>query len=568
MAIVSFTSKEEGSSCPEPVAMTKLDRNFKGFAKYLIAVYGNSPKFIIEIAESAAKFARRLNIGNKRFKTALDVVQYGVPAVTLTSDLFSKIMFFDKITKEQPNVYGEREVKIRRLLGLKDSDSNRTIVGGTFEVGKDVCQWISRRPNTKSFIVEGFYKYDDLNVAKDLWEVERGDVFIVINFEERKFVWQLNYLQYEDKLTVNDSYIYFLSKISETPSPLLKKHFSTAKKYHPMVVEEECAGIEGVLSRLKNSVFQDFLEHFDVTRNVICLNKGLTSRSRVIFDERVNQYDIERFSAEIRKVLKRGRKRGYAFVGIPGTGKSTIIRKLEDTLRDYPIVYISPDNLSYTHEIVETFRTIKYMQPCIVIMEDLDSYKFEEKNERLGVFLDSIDDVNRNLNVVFIATINDTKLVHYTLINRPGRLDEVILVEPPKTAQEAYEVMVARFAKIASTDEAVDKNFPKMEDFDPAVFRDIIEHRMTQADVCELIEKAVLLKDVVNNESLREAINALLTSKEAIKICNFGGNSPYETDDNGTLELTPGTATEEVDFILNPNKRPGQRYHMDEDIIG
>lgn len=539
MSIINFRNEPTAvgdSPCDmKSVSRSTLDRSAKSLIKYLVAVYGGSPKFLSEFAVSAATFVRKLKIGNSRFKAALNFVEYGVPAMVLTGDIFTKVMEFDRITKEKPNVYSEKEVKIRRLLGLKEHDANKSIVGGSFIVGKDVCQWISARPNTKRFIVEGFYKYDDLKLAKELWEVERGDVFVVINFEEKKFVWELSYIQYEDKLTVNDSTIYMLL----TKANGYKAGMRTGLPSEKLGAQIDDNGIDNLLSRLKNSVFQDFLEHFDMSKNVIYINKGLAARRRMIFEERVNQYDIDGFADEIRKVLKRGRKRGYAFVGVPGTGKSTIIRKLENTIRDYPIVYISADNTSYENEIKETFTTIGYMQPCIVIIEDLDSFGFEKKNNRLGAFLNGIDDVNRNLNVVFIATINDTKMVHYTLINRPGRLDEIILVEPPKTPQEAYEVMEARFGKITKTDTCVKKSFPKIEDIDPAVFDSIIQNKMTQADVCELIEKAVLLKDEITNESLQESVKALMNSKQAIKVCDFGGKNPYDTDDLGEcLEIS------------------------------
>lgn len=212
MSIINFRNEPSTESAGDMklMSMSQLDRGAKGLAKYLVAVYGGSPKFLSELAVSAARFVRKLKIGNDRFKSALDLVEYGVPAMVLTGDIFTKVLEFNRITKEKPNVYSEKEVKIRRLLGLKDHDSNKSIVGGSFIVGKDVCQWIAARPNTKRFIVEGFYKYDDLKLAKELWEVERGDVFVVINFEERKFVWELSYIQYEDKLTVNDSTIYML----------------------------------------------------------------------------------------------------------------------------------------------------------------------------------------------------------------------------------------------------------------------------------------------------------------------------------------------------------------------
>ena len=529
----------------------KVERNFKGFLRYLLFRHGDNTKFLMELAQSSAKFARKMKLGNARFKTALDVVEYGVPAVLMTSDLFAKVKEFDKLTKEKPNIYGEREQKIRMLLGLGDKDQERSIIGGPFMVGKDVCSWIARRPNTRNFIVEGFYKYDDLKTSQTLWDVERGDVFIVIAFEERKFVWQLSYVQYEEKLTINESVIYFVSQGSEPQRPTVRMPVRRVDE------DAERCMVSGVLDRLKSSVFRDFLDHFDVNNNTICLNRGLTSRKRIMFKERVNQYNISGFIAEIRKVLTRGRKRGYAFVGIPGTGKSTIIRKLEDSIRDYPMVYVGADNMQYPHDIIETFRTISYMQPCIVVLEDLDSFDFDEKTERLGAFLDSIDDVNRNLNAIFIATINDTKLVHYTLINRPGRLDEVILVGPPSTAQEAYEVLEARFQKLIESDSSVKKEFPKLEEIDPKIFETIIGSNMTQADICEIAEKAVLLRDEVSDSSLHEAVAALLASKKAIKVCDFGGKSPYEKDfDGGKSILNKQDLSELQNLVSELNDSP------------
>lgn len=500
----------------------QIDRSLKGLARFLVATYGNSPKFLIEIAESAAKFARRLKVGNNRFKKLLDLVEYGVPALVLTGDLYSKMAIFDRITKTKPNVYGEKELKIRSLLGYKNDDGDVPLVSGPFEVGKDVCVWVAGRPKTERFIVEGFYKYEDLKTTQNIWEIDRGTVLILVSFESRKFVWELSYVQFEDKITILNSDIYFASTGSRSGD---KEAFECSD------FNDDDGG--GVLERLKSAVFGDFLKHFDVKNNVIYLNHGLASRKRIVFGERLNQYDVDSFAIEVRKVLKRGRKRGYAFVGVPGTGKSTIIRKLEDTIRDYPIVYITAENMTYPHDIQDAFKTLLFMQPCVVVVEDLDSYGFEDKNERLGVFLDCIDDVNRKLNVVIVATINDTKLVHYALINRPGRLDEVILVSPPSTPSEAYEVMQARFEKVISKDEGVKKEFPAKSNIDPVIFETIIGNAMTQADVCEMVEKAVLLKDEVNSESLIEALKSLLGSKYAIKACNFGGGDPNEMQIDG-----------------------------------
>jgi len=508
------------------------DRNLRGLAKYLLSSYNNSPTFLIDIARATAKFAKRTRFAGPRIKRVMDIVEYGTPAVVLTSHLASKIRRFHRVTTEKPNVYNEKEVKVRRLLGCRDPEKgdDKVFVSANFDLGKDICLWISGKPKTTEFAIEGFYK-DDLQSARDMWDVEHGNVFVLINFEGRRFVWELSYLKFDDKLTITASTIFYLSSMVLGADPGM-----------PAPAEDEESAVDAARERLKSAVFKDFLRHFDVSNNVIHISRGLRSRRRMTFGERINQYDIASFSAEVRKVLRRGRKRGYAFVGVPGTGKSTIIRKLEDSLRDFPMVYLSADNFGVPWEIKETFKTISYMQPCIVVLEDLDSYRFDEKNERLGVFLDCIDDVNRSLNAVFIATINDTKLVHYTLISRPGRLDQVILIKPPQTAEEAYEVMEARFGKIVSSDESIRPEFPAIGDVDADIFDSVIGNGMTQADICELVEKAVLLSDEVTNESLSAAVESILMSKRAIQVCNFGGNDPYEASktDEKTAEGVVG----------------------------
>ena len=559
--LMSFLYTNQPQSTDDGVEGRVYERNWKGLSRFLLSSYNNSPNFLIEVAQSAAKFAKRLKIGNKRFRTTLDIVEFGTPAVVLTSNLFSKLRQFHKITTEKPNIYNEKERKIRRLLGFSDTENendDRVFVAANFEVGKDVCMWISDKPKTKEFIIEGFYK-DDLQSTQDLWEVERGCVFIVIDFDGRKFVWELSYFRYDDKLSINSSMLYYVTGSSEEEE---EDSYDTPALSSPGPDET----IHSVRERLKRAVFKDFLRHFDVANNVIYVSRGLSSRKRVKFSERVNQYDIVSFSNEVRKVLKRGRKRGYAFVGVPGTGKSTIIRKLEDSLRDYPMVYLNADNFSHPYEIKETFKTVSYMQPCIVVLEDLDSFRFDEKNERLGVFLDCIDDVNRTMNAVFIASINDTKLVHYTLINRPGRLDQVILVNPPQSAEEAYEVMESRFDKVITSDPSIDTSFPQIGDIDKNVFKAVLQNQMTQADICELIEKAVLLEDKVTNHSLGGAIDSLLMSKKAINVCNFGGRNPYE-DTQGTDQKMSDKVVHVVDGItvVGNGKRTNKIVFASED---
>jgi SpoVK/Ycf46/Vps4 family AAA+-type ATPase len=289
--------------------------------------------------------------------------------------------------------------------------------------------------------------------------------------------------------------------------------------------------------RLKATIFKEFIDHYDTINNVIYLHSNeMRTFPRQHIKEETLQFDMDRFASEVRKVLKRGKKRGFAFVGIPGTGKSTIIRKLESVVTEYPIVYATQSNFMSEYDIAETFMTMSYLQPCIVILEDLDSYDLKDKKRNLGVFLDCIDDVNNRLNVVFLATINDTSLVHYSLINRPGRLDQVIMVKAPQNKEDVYKVMQTRYLKNIGEDSG-NKKFMPIEDIDESLMDQILSMEYTQADICEIIEKALLLSDDIANETLLKSLKELEESKRAIERCNFKGQDPTLGKD---LEISNG----------------------------
>jgi len=290
---------------------------------------------------------------------------------------------------------------------------------------------------------------------------------------------------------------------------------------------------DGSIQRLKNVIFKEFINSFDTKNNVLYFSyTGLYARERQKVTCKINQFNVSELSAEIKKVIVRKKKRGYAFVGVPGTGKSTIIRKLEGVLRDYPIVYISPSNFGSQTDINRTFTTITYIQPCIVILEDLDSFDFKKKSSRLGTFLDKIDDVNKRLNAVFIATINDTDLVHYTLINRPGRFDQVMMVRPPSDPVEVYDVMAERYRRNKETEEYIKGNFLKWDQVSSEIFKSIIDQKFTQADICEVVEKALLINPKIDNDTLGMSVRSLIASKKAIKECNFHDTDPFEVEDS------------------------------------
>ena len=492
-------------TAPKDVAGYSKDISF---ARFILEEYGDL-NFVLDLSDSLLDFGKRFFKKNTGYQSTLTVLKYGIPATVLTTQLVSKIRKYQTIKSGKNTVYNEREARVKQALGIKSEKTD--LYNDSFYLGRDVFFWLFQKPKTELFKILGFYAYENLTPITDVWSGEKGTMVIVIEFEGTKLAWI-----FSSQMSVTDD-------ISIRESTITFESHSEASAYKT--------------PRLKGAIYKEFLNHFDIKNNVITLsNAGLQAQRRQQVKESIHQFDLVRFSDEIKKVLTKKKKRGYAFVGIPGTGKSTIIRKLEGLITDYPIIYTTAANYDSRWSIQETFTTVTFMQPCIVVMEDLDSYELRDKKGNLGVFLDLIDDVNSRLNAVFIATINDTSLVHYTLINRPGRFDQVILIKPPQSPEEVYGIMKTRYNKSRSSS----IEFLSIEDIGTDILESIVSSRYTQADICEIIEKALLMEDSITVGTIRDSLSQLGSSKQAIRQCDFKGDDPRSLVENCTVSIDVG----------------------------
>ncbi|NLB60100.1 MAG: ATP-binding protein [Lentisphaerae bacterium] len=127
-------------------------------------------------------------------------------------------------------------------------------------------------------------------------------------------------------------------------------------------------------------------------------------------------------------------KRGFLFVGQPGTGKTMMIRHLLRKIRaqhkDVRIhaltnASIDPDTLG---EIMSWGRA---ENPIILIIEELD-YFSQSSQTRQGL-LTQLDGLEAHEGLILLATSNNPGEVDPALLHRPSRFDRVWHFEPPES---------------------------------------------------------------------------------------------------------------------------------------
>lgn len=249
---------------------------------------------------------------------------------------------------------------------------------------------------------------------------------------------------------------------------------------------------------LHNLLLREYISSLDVSNTIIRFDlQSIKSHPRRSCPVTVNQFPVEYFVKEITEVLSSKRRRAVVLAGRQGVGKSSIIRYIEDTMRDHMIFHLSPKDFDNADMLRMRFDVISSYQPVILVIEDLDSCGLERKNNVVGVFLDQIDEVNKNLNIFIIVTINDTSAVHSTIIDRPGRFDRVIEVLPPQTIEEVDHVVRTKMNIVhknyfpnGALMEIIDgMSCTNMKDF----YQKCIDSDYTQAEITEaVVEQAII----------------------------------------------------------------------------
>jgi AAA+ superfamily predicted ATPase len=134
-------------------------------------------------------------------------------------------------------------------------------------------------------------------------------------------------------------------------------------------------------------------------------------------------------------------KKGLLFYGVPGTGKTHTIHYLASQLPDHTTLLVTGEQVAL---LGEYFRLAHFLQPALMVIEDVDLIVRERENMRdpgeellLNKLLNEMDGLREDADILFILTTNRPEALEPALAARPGRIDQAIEFPLPDEAGRA-----------------------------------------------------------------------------------------------------------------------------------
>jgi ATPase family associated with various cellular activities (AAA) len=131
-------------------------------------------------------------------------------------------------------------------------------------------------------------------------------------------------------------------------------------------------------------------------------------------------------SAEQYRRMRLRHRRGFLFVGCPGTGKTMMVRRLIRLCHQHPISVFMLNIAKATsdYDVAALFRSAQRSAPALIILEDLDSLTLECHVTRAQL-LAQLDALDAKQGLLVIATTNNPRHIDPALVHRPSRFDRV-----------------------------------------------------------------------------------------------------------------------------------------------
>jgi len=129
-------------------------------------------------------------------------------------------------------------------------------------------------------------------------------------------------------------------------------------------------------------------------------------------------------------------KRGFGLTGVPGTGKTTLVRAIGE---DFALPIFAFDLATlYNDELRREWQRVQAHTPCIVLFDDVDGVYHDRENAKetgpsFDCFINCLDGVGRSDGIITFISTNRPELLASAL-TRPGRIDRLVEMTAPDAA--------------------------------------------------------------------------------------------------------------------------------------
>lgn len=287
-------------------------------------------------------------------------------------------------------------------------------------------------------------------------------------------------------------------------------------------------GLFDVYRSLLMVALQNYVSTLDISKNFVKLDPygDLRATSRRIVPFNIDNFDKESIITEMKKCLANGKRRGYMFMGDPGTGKTESIQKLLEQFTDIPVFWVDSSSLSSYTAIHDVFKTLHYFPRSICVFDDIDALDLTAKSDKTTAFIECMDCKDDSLayNGIVIMTVNEPTRVHSSIKSRPGRIDKIIYIKNPETIENVFDVITQRYVR-------ADRNMPskfsmKNKKF-VACMQKCIDANFTHAHIAGIIDDIIYLSETKGDALITELSKRIDDRIMSIKYANMKTKNGY-----------------------------------------